>query len=421
MIVPQPRAIPAIALLPEGSVLKKVMLPRYDRERKLIGVLNSEEMTLITTDKIFGTVVSMELFNPDRSPRGRVDLTKALFDQKKGLLEANQPVTIVSDRVTAHGSGLVYAFDQGKGFLIGPATTRISQPTATAMHSPSPAFPLRIATLFGASLLPILAAPPAAVTPQEVAEIEKAAASKAATIQEENKNTRTSLRANLEQSEKANRETLAFLDQAELLAQNAPTENLPEAVPLAPGADPEITTISCDGGMYFDPNEGVFVYLKNVKVNDPRFTLTGANELKIFFDKKEPPAKEAPKADPKAPAKPEAKDTQGVKQAGKNDALSFGGGNIGDPRKVVATGTVRLLQKSTDGKPPVEASGGIFTYDLVTGEKVISQRYPWVMQGTTYFRAKQPNLILRLDKDFSVVTEGDWDTGMKLDQQPGKR
>ena len=38
--------------------------------------------------------------------------------------------------------------------------------------------------------------------------------------------------------------------------------------------------------MYFDSDEGVFVYLKNVRVTDPRFTMSGANELKVFLGKK---------------------------------------------------------------------------------------------------------------------------------------
>src|SRR5690606_31456277 len=128
-----PSNTPAISLLPDGSVLQGVMLPRYDKNRNLLGVLRAETMTLIDREHIEGESVTIELFNPDRSQRGHVRLTKALFDQKLGLLEAREPVQIHSERFVAKGGGLVYAFEQGEGFLFGPATTWIKAPPETAM------------------------------------------------------------------------------------------------------------------------------------------------------------------------------------------------------------------------------------------------------------------------------------------------
>ena len=120
--------IPAMALLPDGSELKGVMLPRYDKDHKLVGVLKSEKMTLVNASQIAGKAVSIEFFNADQTPRGRIDLVSALFNQQKGLLSAKEPVEIKSDRLTASGSGLYYSFAQGRGFLSGPATTIIKNP-----------------------------------------------------------------------------------------------------------------------------------------------------------------------------------------------------------------------------------------------------------------------------------------------------
>jgi lipopolysaccharide export system protein LptA len=147
--------------------------------------------------------------------------------------------------------------------------------------------------------------------------------------------------------------------------------------------------------MYFDADQGVFVYLKNVRVTDPRFSLSGANELKIFLAQK--PA-----------AKPAADKPAGIGL----------GAKFGDVDRIIATGAVRILQKNiADDKPPVEASGAIFTYHAKTGQIILSGGYPWVKQGTTFMRAKQPNLTLRIQKSGSFVTEGNWDMGGSLESK----
>ena len=117
------RKFKAISMLPDGSELKAVILPRYDEDRKLVGVLKAGTMTLVNAEEIAGTMVAIEFFNPDQSPRGRVDLKKASFNQEKNLLVAKEPVTIQSQRMTATGEGLFYSIAEGKAFLSGKVVT----------------------------------------------------------------------------------------------------------------------------------------------------------------------------------------------------------------------------------------------------------------------------------------------------------
>ena len=386
----------AISLLPNGSELKGVMLPRYDSEHRLTGVLKSSKMTLLTDELIAGEDVTIEFFNPDRSPRGRVDLLKAVFNQSKGLLEARESVTIRTDRILAQGTGLIYAFGQGEGFLSGTASTRILQaPTETTMNSSTT--PLRTAAASMLASTALVAAPPAALNDDEKAAIQADSAPSAPTHAKASREAREELRGALDASVAATAAATAFLEQAELATGK--TDTVPEpAAPLEVQPGPGDTLITCDGGMYFDADEGVFVYLKNVRVADPRFALSGANELKVFLGKK-------PAADPQKTASPE------------NPATGLGA-KFGDVERIVATGAVRILQKQVEaGKEPVEASGAIFTYRLESGEIVLSGGYPWVKQGSTFMRAKEPNLILRVFKNGSFVTEGNWDMGGNLNQQ----
>jgi len=393
---PTPRKkLSAVALLPPGSQLQRVMLPRYDDDRRLSGVLKAQTMTLVSEDVIAGDTVSIEFFNPDRSPRGRIDLVKAVLDQGRGLLRAHETVTIQADRIHARGNGLVYSLEQGEGFLKGPAVTRIQAATETTMNSKST--PLRSAAAAIAASATLAAAPPAPLTPEQSAAIQADAATAAATHAGASESARVNLRSELEASAAATAAASAFLEEAELLTDEPVTAPEP-AQPLDVKTGPSDTVISCDGGMYFDADAGVFVYLKNVRVADPRFSLSGANELKIFLAKK-----------PQEPA--------AAKTPDKEPSMALGA-KFGDVERIVATGAVRILQKQPEaGKEPVEASGAIFTYHTQTGEIVLTGGYPWVRQGATFMRANEPNLSLRIQKNGSFVTEGNWDMGGTLNQE----
>ncbi len=389
------KKIPAVSLLPNGSKLHGVMLPRYDENQRLSAVLKADVMTLVTDQQIAGDQVTIAFYSPDQSPRARVEMKNALLDQATGLLEAGGGVTLRGDRIEADGSGLIYHMEKARGFLTGPAETRIRANTETTMnHSNSLVRPA--VALAGAALLTAASAePPAALTEAEKSAIAADAAPAAPAHAKATEAARTSLRAELATAAEATEAAAGFLDEAGIAGNGSdePATQPSEPLKIEPG--PEDTVVNCDGGMYFDADAGLFVYLKNVRVNDPRFALSGANELKIFLAKK-----------------PESTD----KTNGKEKS-AFGSG-FGDVERVVATGAVRILQKQPQpGKEPIEASGAIFTYHPGTGEIVLTGGYPWVKQGANFMRAREPQLSLRIQKNGSFVTEGNWDMGGRLNQE----
>ena len=391
------KKMPAIALLPDGSQLKGVMLPRYDENRKLVGVLKAKAMTLVNDEQIAGETVAIEFFNPDQSPRGRVDLTRAIFYQTKGLLEAKEAVDVKADRLSAHGSGLHYAFEQGEGFLSGPVTTTIHPLPETTMNTPRPS--LRATAMIGMSLLTqsLVAAPPPAMTGEEKAAIQKDAASKSGVAAEAGAATRKELKTTIEASQAADSAAQAFLVQADI---PVPTTDVPPAanpLDVKPGADD--TVINCDGGMYFDIDEGVLVYMKNVKVTDPRLELTGANELKVFFGKK-----------PEGAAGKEKPD------ASKNGFGSIGA-NFNEVERIVASGAVRAVQKKpANGEAPVEASGAIFTYNVKAEQMIIYGGFPWAKKGGIVTRAKTATQTLTVSKSGLFSFDGPTETILPVDE-----
>ena len=391
-----------MSLLPGGSVLHGVLLPRYDKDRNLVGDLKAEIMTLINSEQIQGEDVMIKFYKPDRSLRGKVKLEKAIFNQTTSQLRADEPVEITTDNLLAKGSGLIYSFQNGQGFLIGPATTCLSYPeptTPTSMRSSTNQTATILTLCFAPSLAVCL--PASNVSETELSAIKTAAASTKPILDSQTELVESALTADITTAQKASDSAHRFAKSADI--KNITTETKEEGAPLEVAPSPNDTIIKCDGGMYFDAEAGVLVYLKNVTITDPRFTLTGADELKVFFAKK----------DPKKNTPSDKKNEQKKEPVKKPETIGPAA-NFGDVQKLIASGTVRLVQKGVAGKDPVEASGGLLTYDVPKGEIIISQRYPWVKQGSFYARAKQPNLTLRLLNSGSFTTQGEWEMGGNL-------
>jgi len=383
-----------ISLLPNGSVLKGVLLPRYDEERRLVGDLKADILTLIDADRIRGENVLIQFYAKDGSVKGDVKLQNATFDQAGSLLFAEEPVEITNDNLVARGSGLVYAFQKGQGFLRGPASTWISSPetAATSMRMN----PITKSALLAICLAPSItqAAPPKFVSEDELAAIKAEAESMRPLVDKINRSAQSQLAEDTDASEKASQAAISFIKASKIKTiATEKTQEPEEAAPLEVNPGPNDTVINCDGGMYFDAEEGVLVYLKNVRVKDPRFSLSGVDELKVFFDKK--PETKKPKGD--ASGKP-----------------AGAVGNFGAVKKLIAEGAVVIKQKAVGDKEPVEASGRVLTYDIPSGEIVIHGGFPWVKQGGFFARAKQPDLTLRLSVDGSFATEGNWEMGGNL-------
>ena len=155
--------------------------------------------------------------------------------------------------------------------------------------------------------------------------------------------------------------------------------------------------------------------MKNVTVRDPRFDLSGANELKVFFGKKPPREETKDKTTPD-----ETKDKTSKEEFAKSGLGMGFGANFGDVERIVATGAVLLDQKpAKEGDAPIKASAAIFSYNIKADQIIMSGGFPWVIKGSHRLRAKEPNLSLRIaPKAGTFVTEGgNWETIFNLEQK----
>lgn len=249
----------------------------------------------------------------------------------------------------------------------------------------------------GMSLLSqsLLAAPPIPMTEAQLAAIQADAATRAPAAEAKAAEAQATLKTDLENSATATKAAAAFLVQNDLPAVK-PDAPAAEGKPLDVKPGPDDTVVSCDGAIYFDPEERVLVYLKNVKVKTPDFNMTGRiDELKVFFAEKEIDEKDKEKA---------------AKADDKKDKGGFGAGpgsKVGKAERVVATGAIVVEATPKEGEDALKASGAIFTYNVKTDEGTISGGWPWFTKGAMYMKSLKPDNLLRIHpKQNSMDTPG---------------
>ena len=336
---PLPKRLPAVSLLPNDSTLQHVLIPRFDKQRRLLAVLRADHMRVIDADNATGTKVNIELHRPEGGLRGIIDLQEGQFDQKAGLLRGSHGAVMRSDTLKAVGTGTVYDLERSRGFLLGPVNTLFYPRTpATSMSCPAQLPSLRALLVASLAILPAAApASPAPPDSETLARFERDTRPAAVDCADKNRSVDSQLAATAVKSGGADTELAAFLHDTALTAVLAdtkpakpkdpvpPKEPVPAKEPIADASDtidPNLpgTHVLADAGMFFDSAQGILVYLKNIRLTDPRFDLWCTDELKVFFAKKpeaatppgtatgskspsaKPPAADSPP--PKGPPKP---------------------------------------------------------------------------------------------------------------------
>lgn len=381
-------------VLEPNSVLSGVMLPRYDEQLHLSSLLRAKTITLVSADEFDGDDVEILLYQPDRSSRGTLDLKRARYDQAAGKVRATGATRLTLDRMLTTAAGLTLDIGPSEGLFHGPVNTRLSQtPPATAMTFRFP--PLPAILLLGTA---VAAEPPGVVAePPNGAPAAAPAPPLAAN---------TGLRAALEASAKVTKAAADYLEKEDRLdtGSDIPVHQ-PKAVNFEVRDDD--TVIDCDGDAYFDGNQRVLVYMGNVRVKDPRFTMKGANQLEAFFAAK--PEKEKPGEKPAAPA-PSVRTTAAV---GPLEKALPGGltAEVGALERIVASGAVVFKQEFTAaeikaGEVPIEASGAILTYVAGTKTITLSGGTPWVRKGRMVQRAMKAEQTITIVNNVATFSPG---------------
>jgi hypothetical protein len=165
--------------------------------------------------------------------------------------------------------------------------------------------------------------------------------------------------------------------------------------------NPATIKIECDGGIYFDNENGILTYLKNIRLNQSNgtFKLRCDDELKILFN-----SEPKDKGQDKSAEKADQKQTQ-------QSSNSFSG--RGDLKEIIATGNVKITGKNSDNQTFL-AAGNTASYNAIAGEMILKGGRPILQQSANeYLQAAEDGQWIRLimkDKDIeSIITsQGKW-------------
>ncbi|NNM28205.1 MAG: hypothetical protein HKO57_01680 [Akkermansiaceae bacterium] len=386
---------PALDLLPEGSTLKKVRIPRFDEEKRPSALLRAGLLRVVTEDEVIGENIDLFIFTPAGAERLRVHMGTAAYTVSRGILEAHHELTLEGEGFSASGAGAVFQLDSRRGFLHGPVTNTFAvdpRKTTSAM-TPEP-----LHTVF--ALASLLVAAPEPLTPAQLQDQRDMARSAAPRVDAESAPTREMITRNDQLSKAASLGFQTFASEIRrprLLTLAAAGAVVAETPKPNPGG----IRITCDGGMYFDAEKGHVVYLKNIVVTDPTFTFECQKELKIILERKAVEKKE--------PAGAKGKDGENANAGEKKKGL-VGPESFGDVQNIIATGGVRVVRRDPKGRDII-ASADTASYDARSGDVVLRGGFPTVIQGKNFLRAREPGLYIRLYDDGNVYCEpGKWET-----------
>jgi hypothetical protein len=436
-------------LFPNNSILKNVILPSYDVDFNLTSTLKAEELKIVTKKKIQGKNLQIEFYNPDRSERGRIDLKTARFNAAKKLLTTDEPVSFVSEEMDVSGTGLVFETEKNRGFLHGPVKAVSRKQIQTSMNATPARRGLAASALLMASVFPLQGqqltpgmtseqkSDALSLSKEQLDAIHKDAASARPKVTAEQEAAQKVMAENKDKSEEARLSMNSFFKAAaltSLLAEPEPPSTTGD-VPRPPVSEKlgDETTITSESGAFIDNNEGLIVFLKDVKVDNPQFTLSAQNEVKAFM-KEKLAMKEgkgakakaadltAPKDGTPAPAKVPAPEGESKPEGEKpaappkevppevlekwraaKEAKKAGAGPGGseDISRIIATGTVVIDYKPKEpGKKPVKACAHLAVYDFDKEQILLKGGSPWVvMDGNTYTVGGNDAYILVYLKD----------------------
>ena len=182
----------------------------------------------------------------------------------------------------------------------------------------------------------------------------------------------------------------------------------------------QATEITCTGETSFDAKAGMAVFVKEVRVKDPQFTLS-AEKLTAYLKKpdKETAGEAAQSgtsaATPAPTPKPEAK-ADGKADA-KSDSPASG------LERAIAEGHVLITQDRLDEKTGetthYTGKGAKAEYNALSGEMTLSG-WPQIQQGLNAQVATEEGTVMVMDRDGHLHTKGPSMTVIKAETKPAK-
>ena len=397
--------LPALNVLPAGSVLKGVRIPRYNTDYTPASLLRAEELEVITKQHIQGTNVELTLYEKDGSIKANTFLNTVDYDQASELIKSAENLIFSGAQFQTTCQGLILDWTNRRGFLLGNNQTIIYLKKPTSMkdsnNTSNTSTPKAHTTVAPKALTTVaaiaLATSPTILTASDLAEYSRLSIPSTEHVQK----LHTQVSSEISQTEAVSKlvnDHKAQLIQAIAKAKATeikqkvddaiePVAKKLEPLPIPPALKPEKgkdhVSIKSKGDMFFDANKGVMVFSKQVQVTHPAYSFSCDGELKVIL---------APKpTDKKLTAAEKAK-------LGPNE-------KFGDVSKIIATDNIALVGKDNDGNP-VAARAGNLIYDHVTGAIILRGLHSRITTVDKQMKITEKNGHIRIDKDWHITAHG---------------
>ncbi len=386
--------LPVLRVLPAGSILKDVSIPRYNPDYTPASILIAKQLKIVSKQQIIGSKVEITLFDEFGNATVNTKLNSVDYNQSKGLLQSNESLLFSADTFQISSQGVVLDWDNQRGFFLGKNqtmfylkesvsmkdTTKNSQTEALDIVTKKKASKSQAA--LAAAAAASLASTPTILSAEDLAYYDRLAQPSTAHIQQIHTQTSAEISKSKEAATKADEAKASLTKMIGVIP--APKANQADPGELKPIEGKANLSIKSDGVMFFDANKGIMVFSDNVTLTHPKYTFTCEGELKVILKKKPKPADDKSK-DPKKINKPNER--------------------FGDISQIIATKNVLL--KSVDNKGnPIVARAGRLIYNHTTGAIVLQGLNSRITTVDKQIKITKKDGNITIDKDYHVSGKG---------------
>ena len=368
-----------------GSVIKDLLIPRYDPNKQLTMVVRAKRVGIESLDQINAIRLSLHVLDAEKT-RALGDtyfsINSCIYNLTTSLLRSDDAVQVVAQNLVFHSQGLITDVGQDQ-----PHFTAYFPGPISGFLNPSPPEHNVMKSSTHAALMATMLATAHAPAQQPAAE--KSIYSVTGRSAE--------IDAKLKEFAALHSITIApiSLDPLPLDTTQplAPAQKMPAFTPAI-----DAVGFACKGGMFFHSATSSLTLLQQVTVRDPDYAMTVDGEVKVLFAPKETKAKE------------EAKKAANEK---KKSSIS-----IGKVSHITGKGGVAFEATDKDGVKNF-ASGDEVSYNAstrvvrITGRKLIFQK-----GAEGRFESQNPNAFLEFNKDTKEFeTSAGWNGRFSLPPQ----
>lgn len=375
-----------------GSVIKDLLIPRYDENKKASLVVRADRMVVESLKSMTAENLSLHLIsskNIQTLNSTWFSIASCDYDLSTSILRSTSEVDVVSADFLLHSEGLITKIEKNQShitaFLLPPVhgfiNPRSNEKTAMTRARQS----LMLASLLTAQAAAQGTAPaPAADTD----------AFYALTPRSQEVDT------HLQEFAKKHSVTISQIPLPAPPATSLKPVDPVAAIPQFAPADDSLG-FACKGGVFYDSVTASLTLLKDVTVRNPDYAMTVQGEVKVFFE---------PETEKKKPT-PEKKEGE------KKDEAAPSGNSLGKVKQILGSGGVAFEATDKDGVKNF-ASGDSVVYEIATEEIFLKGRKLVFQQGTaSRFESASPNAWLRFNKKTKSFTMSDgWNARLTLPQ-----